>query len=54
VERALGDLMRTCGISDFSMMDVLKPEAKRTRENLSAVINFAKFRETTLGAYQEV
>ncbi|KAL3230243.1 Kinetochore protein NUF2 [Nakaseomyces bracarensis] len=33
------------GISDFNIMDLYKPEAFRTRRLLSAVINYARFRE---------
>jgi len=32
-------------VNDFSSRDVTKPEAERVRRVLSAVINFAKFRE---------
>lgn len=33
------------GITDFNIMDLYKPEAFRTRRLLSAVINYARFRE---------
>ncbi|CAD7976201.1 unnamed protein product [Amoebophrya sp. A25] len=45
VFRTLQHLMQLSGISDFSMADLLKPEAKRLRRNLSALINFCRFRE---------
>mmetsp|Transcript_21563 Transcript_21563/g.49543 ORF Transcript_21563/g.49543 Transcript_21563/m.49543 type:complete len:449 (-) Transcript_21563:184-1530(-) len=45
------DLMTKCGIKDFTMYDVMKPEPKRLRRNLSAVINFAKFREERFSHY---
>lgn len=34
-----------CGVTDFSIRDVSKPDAQRVRIILSAVINFARFRE---------
>lgn len=46
-------LMRTTGINDFTVKDVLYPERGRLRRNLSAVINFAKFREDRMERYQE-
>mmetsp|Transcript_13811 Transcript_13811/g.29931 ORF Transcript_13811/g.29931 Transcript_13811/m.29931 type:complete len:449 (-) Transcript_13811:659-2005(-) len=48
---ACQDLMTKCGIKDFAMYDVMKPEPKRLRRNLSAVINFAKFREERFNHY---
>ena len=33
------------GISDFNMMDLYKPDALRTQRFLSAVVNYARFRE---------
>lgn len=39
---------------DFSMKDLLAPEPKRVRRHLSAVINFAKFREERLVMYAEL
>jgi kinetochore protein Nuf2 len=41
-------LMNTVGVKDFSMIDLIKPESKRLRRHISAVINFAKFREERL------
>jgi kinetochore protein Nuf2 len=40
--------MNTVGVKDFSMIDLIKPESKRLRRHISAVINFAKFREERL------
>ena len=45
--------MTPAGITDFTMSDVSKPDAKRLRRNISAVINFAKFREERLTHYVE-
>jgi hypothetical protein len=36
------------------LQDVFKPESARLRRHLSAVINFAKFREEKLVAYTEM
>lgn len=36
------------------MKDLLAPEPKRVRRHLSAVINFAKFREERLVMYAEL
>lgn len=33
------------GVSDFNMMDLYKPDSLRTRRLLSAVVNYARFRE---------
>ncbi|SCW01601.1 LAFE_0E03246g1_1 [Lachancea fermentati] len=33
------------GVSDFNIMDLYKPEPARTRRLLSAVVNYARFRE---------
>jgi len=52
--RACHKLMRTVGIADFCMNDVMKPDPKRLRRNVSAIINFLKFREDRLDRYQEL
>lgn len=46
------DLMRVCGVSDYGLKDWFWPTSKRVRRNLSAVINFAKFREEQLVEYK--
>ena len=38
---------------DFSLKDIQKPEYKRLLRIFSAVINFAKFREEKVVAYDE-
>ena len=43
--RHLFELMSCCGVPDFNLKDLIKPEYARTRRNISAVINFAKYRE---------
>lgn len=39
------EFYQMCGINDFTLMDIMKPEAPRIRRILSAVVNFARFRE---------
>ena len=41
------------GIDDFSLKDIIRPEAPRLKIVLSALINFAKFREEQLGVFEE-
>ncbi|KAI8474597.1 MAG: Nuf2 family-domain-containing protein [Monoraphidium minutum] len=50
----LAKLMGVCGVKDFGMKDVHKPDPQRLRRHLSAIINFAKFREEKLVAYAEL
>ncbi|KAJ3016259.1 kinetochore-associated Ndc80 complex subunit nuf2 [Thoreauomyces humboldtii] len=50
--RQLRKLMVEVGVADFNMRDILRPEPPRVRRCLSAVINFAKFREERLGVYE--
>lgn len=52
--KSLNRLMLSSGVKDFSLRDLYKPEAQRLRRNLSAIINFAKFREEKLIAYTEL
>lgn len=51
--RTISRLMLEVGIEDFSLRDLIKPEAPRLRVILSAVINFAKFREEQLAVFEE-
>lgn len=44
--------MRKC--CSLYLQDICKPDAIRLRRNLSAVINFAKFREEKLVPYAEM
>eukprot|EP00516_Mucochytrium_quahogii_P004553 CAMPEP_0203760730 /NCGR_PEP_ID=MMETSP0098-20131031/13963_1 /ASSEMBLY_ACC=CAM_ASM_000208 /TAXON_ID=96639 /ORGANISM=" , Strain NY0313808BC1" /LENGTH=406 /DNA_ID=CAMNT_0050654419 /DNA_START=124 /DNA_END=1341 /DNA_ORIENTATION=+ len=41
-------LLTASGVRDTTIVDITKPDAKRFRRNLSAVINFAKFKEERL------
>lgn len=42
------------GVEDFGMKDLIRPEPARLRIILSAIINFAKFREEQLGLLDEL
>ncbi|EME32654.1 kinetochore protein Nuf2 [Galdieria sulphuraria] len=52
--RNLQKLLEACGYHEFSMKDYLKPEYARTKKILSAIINFAKFREERLVTFLEL
>ncbi|EIE22059.1 hypothetical protein COCSUDRAFT_9178, partial [Coccomyxa subellipsoidea C-169] len=43
--RNCAKLLSSAGVRDFNMQDLCKPDSGRLRRNLSAIINFAKFRE---------
>lgn len=45
--------MDICGYPQFSMKDILKPTAARFREQISGIINFAKFREERIEVYEQ-
>jgi len=46
-------LMRAAGLHDCTLTHLMNPEYKSTKRILSALINFAKFREERLAAYQD-
>ena len=50
----LRKLMENCGYSDFSWRDLYAPESKRLRMQLSAIVNFCKFRQDQLDVYREL
>ncbi|CAG9462385.1 unnamed protein product [Pedinophyceae sp. YPF-701] len=50
--RALQKLMFAAGAHDFSLKDVYKATRERTVRNLSAIINFGKYREERLQTFQ--
>ncbi|RLN90561.1 hypothetical protein BBJ28_00022316 [Nothophytophthora sp. Chile5] len=52
--RASQRLLAACGVDDFGLQDLLAPSPKRVRRQLSALINFAKFREERLAAFSEL
>ncbi|BDA42068.1 probable kinetochore protein nuf2 [Coccomyxa sp. Obi] len=47
-------LLAAAGVHDFNMQDLCKPDPGRLRRNLSAVVNFTKFREEKLGPWTEL
>lgn len=51
--RQLNKLMMCSGVKDLGQKDVFKPESVRLRRHLSALVNFAKFREEKLVSYTE-
>lgn len=46
------ELMRVCGVGDYGLRDWFWPSSRRVRRQMSAVINFAKFREEQLAEYR--
>lgn len=46
--------MFTCGVSDFSRSDIISPQPKRLRKQLSALINFVKFHEERMELYGRI
>jgi kinetochore protein Nuf2 len=52
--RAISKLIGVCGINTFTTKDIFAPDPKRFRRQLSAVINFAKFREEHVIRCQEL
>lgn len=51
--RAVSRLMNVVGVDDFSLKDIIRPETPRLKLVLSAIINFAKFREEQLTVFEE-
>ena len=45
LNRACYNFFRDIGVPDFGMLDLKRPDPERTRRLLSAVVNFARFRE---------
>jgi kinetochore protein Nuf2 len=41
------------GVEDFSLKDLIRPEGARLKIILSAIINFAKFREEQLAVFED-
>jgi kinetochore protein Nuf2 len=50
----LSKMFQIVGINDFRLEDLLKPQAKRLRNQLSAVINFGSFRDETCISFREL
>lgn len=51
--RSILGMLVEIGVEDFSLRDLVRPESQRLKLILSAIINFAKFREEQLPMYQE-
>lgn len=47
-------LMETCGINDFSIRDLIRPDPGRTRRILSGIINFLCFRKEKEAIFREL
>lgn len=47
--KAASKLFEVCGIRDFTLMDIMRPEPHRMRRLLSAIVNYARFREENSG-----
>lgn len=45
LQRVIYRFLCDCGVDNFSLMDMMKPEPGRVRVILSSVVNFARFRE---------
>jgi kinetochore protein Nuf2 len=45
--------MTQVGVLDFCIRDLIKPESARVKKILSAIINFAKFREEQLPVFDK-
>ncbi|CAK7898608.1 kinetochore protein Nuf2p [[Candida] anglica] len=43
--RIMFQFLNDCGVYDFTLMDIMRPEPFRIRRILSAIVNYAKFRE---------
>jgi len=53
--RNIGRLMEAAGVKDFSpTRDLYKPEPERLQRNLSAIINFGRFRTEKVERYDEL
>ncbi|ODV89208.1 hypothetical protein CANCADRAFT_3841 [Tortispora caseinolytica NRRL Y-17796] len=44
--RAIYRLLKSCGVDDFALRDIVQPEFTRLRRQLSAVVNYARYRES--------
>lgn len=48
------EMMKRVGIEDYDIRDLIRADSNRVRLVLSAIINFAKFREEHLGILDEL
>lgn len=54
LQKPLYDLFVASGVSDYNISDILKPSPERLRVQLSAIINYARFREIREGWYEQM
>jgi kinetochore protein Nuf2 len=52
--RAIQQMMEVCGVNNFSIKDFMTPTTKRVKVQLSAIINFIKFRTEKEGLLNEL
>lgn len=52
--RALSDLLERSGVTVLTLNDIASPEPRRLVRNLSAIINFAKYREERVGVFTDM
>ncbi|ODV97228.1 hypothetical protein PACTADRAFT_1801 [Pachysolen tannophilus NRRL Y-2460] len=45
LQKIIYRFLNECGIDDFNIMDIVKPDPIRVRRILSCIVNFARFRE---------
>jgi hypothetical protein len=45
--------MTQVSVADFSIRDLIKPDPSRVKKILSAILNFAKFREEQLSVFDK-
>ncbi|OWB66636.1 hypothetical protein B5S30_g1979 [[Candida] boidinii] len=53
-QRIMHKFLCDCGVDDFSIKDIAKPDPVRVRIILSAVVNFAKFREMRMADCEQL
>lgn len=53
-QRIMYRFLCDCGVDDFSIRDISKPESSRLKIILSALINYARFREERMGDLDEL
>lgn len=53
-QRIMFKFLCDCGVDDFSIRDILKPDATRLQIILSSLINYARFREERMGDLDEL
>ncbi|KAG5357583.1 putative kinetochore protein [Yarrowia sp. C11] len=54
LQKPLYDLFVASGVSDYNISDILKPSPERLRVQLSAIINYARFREIREKWYEKM